>query len=79
MIESDSKAFRDLRRGLCPACQAELVPGSKGGAAQNFFCTDRELCRSGFNLTLWQGTLVVADEIGEVSDDVYAMYTGTPR
>ena len=58
-IERGTKAFTDLQRGLCPDCQTELMPGPRGGAAQNFYCTDREHCRLGFSRTLWQGGLVI--------------------
>jgi hypothetical protein len=73
-IESDSADFRNLQRGICPDCHAELIPGPRGGAAQNFYCTEREACRRGFNLTLWQGKLVIAHRIGEVPDQVFARY-----
>ena len=74
-IERGSNGFRDLQRGLCPDCQAELKAGPRGGAAQNFYCSDREHCRLGFNLTLWQGQLLIAQRIGEVADTNYEMYT----
>ena len=79
LIESDTAAFRDLQRGLCPNCQGELVAGPRGGAAQNFYCSDRELCRAGFNLTLWQGKLLIAQPIGEVADSTFAIYAGPER
>ena len=78
-IERGTDAFRDLQRGLCPDCQAELIAGPRGGSAQNFYCSDREHCRSGFNLSLWQGKLLIAQRIGEVADQTFAIYAGHAR
>ena len=58
----------------CQRCGAEMIPGPRGGAAQNFYCTNRVDCRLGENLTIWQGTVVLRESIGQVSDETYAMY-----
>lgn len=58
----------------CKHCGAEMIPGPRGGAAQNFYCTNRITCRRGENLTIWQGQVVMAQPIGEVADNTYAMY-----
>ena len=66
---------------VCPRCGAEMIAGPRGGAAQNFYCTDRDDCRQGFNLTiLWNGDQVFRQDIGEIDDQRYAMYnTGDAR
>lgn len=71
-LTSKGKAL--LANGWCADCGRELMPGPKGGAAQNFYCVNRDDCRQGFNLTFWQGKLAIAQRIGEVSDDAYKMY-----
>lgn len=58
----------------CPDCGSLLLPGPKGGVAQNFYCTDREACREGFNVTIWQGQLLAWERIGEVDDQRFALY-----
>lgn len=60
----------------CKHCGAEMIAGPRGGAAQNFYCTNRVTCRQGENLTIWQGEVVMADPIGEIPDDTYEMYAG---
>lgn len=56
-----------------------MIEGPRGGAAQNFYCTDRDRCRAGFNLTFFASTLLLHQDIGEVADDTYAMYAEKPR
>ena len=63
-----------LANGWCPDCGRELLPGPRGGAAQNFYCVNREDCREGFNLTFIGGKLIFAERIGAVDDKDYAMY-----
>jgi hypothetical protein len=63
-----------LSIGFCPDCSSPLLPGPRGGAAQNFYCTNRDNCRAGFNLTFHNGLLVFAQRIGEVARETYAMY-----
>lgn len=58
----------------CPACGAEMIDGPRGGAAQNFYCTDRERCRQGFNLTIYQSRVLWRQNIGEIDDERFAMY-----
>jgi hypothetical protein len=65
----------DTVEPVCMHCGAEMIPGPRGGAAQNFYCTDRVGCRQGFNLTIWNGDLVMRQDIGEVDDERYAMYS----
>jgi|SoiMethySBSTD1v2_1073268.scaffolds.fasta_scaffold208679_3 hypothetical protein len=72
--ELTSKARGLLANGWCPACGSHLIPGPRGGAAQNFYCINRDDCRAGFNLTFYGGQLVFAEPIGEVADSTYAMY-----
>jgi hypothetical protein len=69
-----ARATSSLSIGFCPDCSSPLLPGPRGGAAQNFYCTNRETCRAGFNLTFHNGLLVIAQRIGEVADETYAMY-----
>jgi hypothetical protein len=59
---------------LCPSCAAEMIAGPRGGMAQNWYCSDRERCRLGFNMTIWHGDLVSCEPIGEVDDERFAMY-----
>ena len=63
-----------LSQRQCAACGGALLPGPRGGAAQNFYCANRDDCRQGFNLTFWRGELVFAQPIGEVDDQLYALY-----
>ena len=65
-----------LSIGWCPDCGRELLPGPKGGAAQNFYCINRHDCRTGYNLTFVDGRLMIAERIGEVDDERFAMYAG---
>lgn len=65
----------DTVEPICPRCTAEMIPGPRGGAAQNWYCTDRTDCRQGFNLTIWNGDLVMKQDIGEVDDERYEMYS----
>ena len=58
----------------CPLCESELIPGPMGGAAQNFYCSNRETCRQGYNLTFARGQLMFAQHIGPVPDRTFAMY-----
>jgi hypothetical protein len=61
----------------CPDCNAAMIGGPRGGLAQNFYCSNRQSCRQGFNLTIWQGQMVMPiHRIGEVDDELYAMYAG---
>ena len=72
-----SSADRGLLAGRwCAACGRELLPGPRGGAAQNFYCTNRTDCRQGYNLTFVGEQLAFAERIGEVDDARYAMYAG---
>lgn len=59
---------------VCLRCGAEMIAGPRGGAAQNWYCTDRINCRQGFNLTIRGGDLLFRQNIGEVDDERYAMY-----
>jgi hypothetical protein len=53
-----------------------MIPGPRGGLAQNFYCTDRVRCRQGFNLTIINGNdLGFRQDIGEVDDERFAMYS----
>ena len=63
-----------LANGWCGDCGRELMPGPRGGAAQNFYCINRDDCRQGFNLTFMHGKLVIAERIGEVDDERFTMY-----
>jgi hypothetical protein len=63
-----------LQNGWCPDCAADLLPGPRGGAAQNFYCSNRDGCRAGFNLTFKFGRLLMAERIGEVDDERFAIY-----
>jgi hypothetical protein len=63
-----------LSNGWCCDCGSELLPGPRGGAAQNFYCINRDDCRAGFNLTFHSGVLVFAQRIGEVDDARFAMW-----
>jgi hypothetical protein len=74
VIELDATKRALLLNGWCAACGSGLTPGPRGGAAQNFYCTNRDDCRAGFNLTIWQGALAFAESIGEVDDKRYALY-----
>jgi len=58
----------------CQHCGANMIPGPRGDAAQNFYCTNRTDCRQGENLTIWRGSVVMAEQIGEVADEAYEMY-----
>lgn len=68
------RALRMLAQRLCEACGENLLPGPRGGAARNFYCTDRSDCRLGYNLTFVGKHLVYAERLGEVDDERYAMY-----
>lgn len=61
----------------CGSCGAPMIPGPRGGAAQNFYCTDRIGCRQGENLTIWLGEVIMGEPIGEVGDETYEMYKNT--
>jgi len=63
-----------LANGWCPDCGAGLLPGPRGGAAQNFYCSERTTCREGFNLTFHSGKLAFAQRIGEVDDERFKLY-----
>lgn len=65
-----------LANGRCPDCGDDLMPGPRGGAAQNFYCSNRDTCRQGYNLTFVDGKLAFAERIGEVDDARYTMYAG---
>jgi hypothetical protein len=65
----------DAVEPICFHCGAELMPGPRGGASQNFYCTERTICRRGFNLTIWNGDLLFRQDIGEIDDQRFAMYT----
>lgn len=54
-------------------CGADMIPGPRGGAAQNFYCTDRVRCRLGWNLTIYYGEIVMGHPI-EVDEEAYRMY-----
>jgi hypothetical protein len=58
----------------CSHCGAEMIAGPRGGAAQNFYCTNREGCRQGENLLILDGKVWWAEFIGEVDDERFAMY-----
>jgi len=58
------------------SCGATLIPGPRGGMAQNYYCTNRASCRQGFNVTIWRGKFIDSVRIGEVDDERYAMYGG---
>lgn len=59
---------------LCSACGWPTIPGPRGGAAQNFYCVNRDTCRQGFNVTIHQGREIWRQDIGEVDDQHYSMY-----
>jgi len=63
-----------LQHDHCPACGAPMIPGPSGGISRNYYCTDRQLCRLGFNMTKRGDTLLFAQPIGEVDDDRYNRY-----
>jgi hypothetical protein len=63
-----------LAKKTCPHCLSKLMPGPRGGAAQNFYCTNRVRCRDGYNLTFHDNRLIWAQAIGSVSDETYLMY-----
>lgn len=65
-----------LANGWCPDCGTGLLPGPRGGAAQNFYCMERERCREGYNLTFHSGKLVFAQRIGEIDDARFRLYAG---
>lgn len=75
----DAVGKRKLAVRRCADCGFALVAGPRGGAAQNFFCSERAECRQGFNLTFFDGTLVFAERIGEVDDDLFKLYAGDGR
>ena len=58
----------------CPRCKAPLMAGPQGGASQNFYCTDRERCRQGFNMLVFDGMIFLQEDIGEVDDERFRMY-----
>jgi hypothetical protein len=58
----------------CPRCRALLMPGPRGGSAQNFYCYNRASCRQGFNLVVRDGVIVWRQDIGEVDDERFRMY-----
>ena len=62
-----------LHNGYCCDCGGHLVPGPRDGAAQNFYCNNREDCRAGFSLTFASGHLVDCERIGEVDDEQYRL------
>lgn len=72
--ETDIDSLASLRTGTCPDCgNRKFWPGPRGGAAQNFECTQ---CGSRFNVTLVyeppKGTAVFTERIpntGEWSKD----------
>ena len=56
-------------------CGADMIRGPRGGAAQNFYCTDRVTCRQGWNLTIREDCQIVFPQpIGEIDDARYGMY-----
>ena len=65
-----------LANGWCPDCGGKLIAGPRGGEAQNFYCSNRITCRQGFNLTFVDGKLVIADRIGDIDNERFAMYSG---
>lgn len=75
----DTKQRAALSAGRCSDCGRALIGGPRGGAAQNFYCTGREECRAGFNLTFFDGQLVFAQRIGEVDDERFKLYAGDGR
>jgi hypothetical protein len=77
LIELDDKDRGLLANGWCCDCGSTLIPGPRGGAAQNFYCINRDDCRVGFNLTFHDGQLIFSQRIGPVADDTYKMYAGT--
>jgi hypothetical protein len=64
-----------LANHSCCDCGHMLIEGPCGGAAQNFYCTNRSECRAGFNLTFLGDRLVFSQRIGEVSDERWQMYS----
>ena len=68
-----------LANGWCADCGGILVPGPRGGLAQNFYCSNRDDCRAGFNLTFAAGELVFAERIGEIDDARFKLYAGDGR
>jgi len=76
---TDRESFDDIERSLlfhgwCAYCRSPLIPGPRGGAAQNFYCVNRDDCHAGFNLTFHNGQLIFAEAIGQVADSTYTMY-----
>jgi len=66
-----------LAAGWCSDCGRELIPGPRGGAAQNFYCINRTAeCRQGFNLTFLDKKLAMAERIGEVDNERFKLYFG---
>lgn len=57
-------------------CGRPMIRGPRGGGSQNFYCTDREKCRQGYNLTIITGEIVFCQPIGEIDDVLYRKYVG---
>jgi hypothetical protein len=69
------KQMNILLQKKCPDCDAKLMPGPRGGAAQNFYCTNRPECGQGYNLTFGMGPILIfAQRIGKVDHQTYLMY-----
>ena len=73
--EVDRGALANL---WCPDCGGRLIAGPRGGAAQNFYCSNRISCRQGFSLTFVDGKLAFAERIGDVDNERFAMYAERP-
>lgn len=71
-----STSINDEFKMNCPKCNSKLLPGPCGGVAQNWYCSNRRSCRQGFNYMMMTYPPDLINEIGEVKDDVYLLYTG---
>jgi hypothetical protein len=74
IASNDSYDINLLQHYLCADCRNALLPGPRGGMAQNFYCRERVTCGSSFNLTFQGGDLVFHHRIERPDDELYETY-----
>jgi hypothetical protein len=65
-----------IRKDKCPDCKGTgFWEGPRGGININIFCKNAE-CRSGFNIAVFAGEVLMAERIHKGEDRYYANKTG---
>ena len=70
---TDGRLLGAARSRKCPSCGGPLIPGPRGGASQNFYCT---ACHEGWNLHGIDYGILGLERIGKVDDALIEFYLG---